>query len=84
MAEFDNSTVGEDDHFSLRHIWEAITDWQVWLLGLLNMAVIMPGACYFKNRVTFDSRVAAVDGISYFLPCVDFVLSFDPHADVDE
>ncbi|PIL28563.1 MFS general substrate transporter [Ganoderma sinense ZZ0214-1] len=47
--KFDNSTVGEDEHFALRHIWEALLDWQVWALGLLNMAVIMPvdGISYF-------------------------------------
>ena len=42
--EFDNSTVGEDEHFELRHVWEAISDWQVWLLSLINMSIITPGA----------------------------------------
>lgn len=68
MVEFDNSTVGEDEHFALRHIWEAITDWQVWLLGLLNMAVIMPGARHLKPRILCYLLVTVVDGISYFLP----------------
>lgn len=44
MLEFDNSTVGEDEHFELRHIWEAVSDWQVWLLSLINMSIITPGA----------------------------------------
>ena len=43
MLEFDNSTVGEEESFALRHVWEALTDWQVWLLSLVNMSVITPG-----------------------------------------
>ncbi|KAI1783045.1 MFS general substrate transporter [Ganoderma leucocontextum] len=53
QMKFDNSTVGEDEQFALRHIWEALIDWQVWLLGLLNMAVIMPvdGISYFLPSI---------------------------------
>ncbi|TBU37694.1 MFS general substrate transporter [Dichomitus squalens] len=36
----DNSSVGEDEHFALRHVWEAFTDWQVWLISLVNMTVL--------------------------------------------
>ena len=76
--------MGEDEHFALRHIWQALLDWQVWALGLLNMAVIMPGVCYVKDDTCFDLPFAVVDGISYFLPCV-FVICFYFHryADTD-
>ena len=43
-TEYDRSSVGEDEHFAARHVWEAVTDWQVWLLSVVNMSVIMPGA----------------------------------------
>lgn len=29
VAEYDNSSVGEEENFSPRHIWQAMTDWQV-------------------------------------------------------
>ncbi|KAI0752396.1 MFS general substrate transporter [Daedaleopsis nitida] len=39
---YENSTVGEEEHFEVRHIWDALTDWQVWCLSLINMSVITP------------------------------------------
>ena len=71
MLEFDNSTVGEEESFKLRHVWEALTDWQVWLLSLVNMSVITPGMRYLPARRTLYSQVAVlVYGISLFLPYV--------------
>lgn len=29
LTEFDNSVVGEEETFHLRHVWAAVTDWQV-------------------------------------------------------
>ena len=69
--------MGEDEHFALRHIWEALLDWQVWALGLLNMAVIMPGTCHVEDHIKFDLPFSTVDGISYFLPWVVAILYFD-------
>ena len=28
-SEYDNSTVGEEEHFELRHLTAALCDWQV-------------------------------------------------------
>ncbi|KAM5545341.1 hypothetical protein V8D89_000954, partial [Ganoderma adspersum] len=62
--KFDNSTVGEDEHFELRHVWEAITDWQVWLLSLINMSIITPvfGLAFFLpsiiNGFGFDPAIS--------------------------
>ena len=41
-TEYDNSTVGEEEHFEIRHIWEALLDWQVWLHILIYMSIITP------------------------------------------
>ncbi|RDX52238.1 MFS general substrate transporter [Lentinus brumalis] len=35
--KYDNSSVGEEEHFELRHIREAVLDWQVWMLAIINM-----------------------------------------------
>ncbi|KAI0767792.1 MFS general substrate transporter [Fomes fomentarius] len=35
--KYDNSSVGEEEHFEIRHLREAILDWQVWLLSIVNM-----------------------------------------------
>ena len=41
--EYDNSSVGEEEHFELRHVKEAFLDWQVWALSLINMTILTAG-----------------------------------------
>ena len=41
-AEYDNSSVGEEEHFEVRHLWETLLDWQVWLHILVYMSIIAP------------------------------------------
>ncbi|KAF7296089.1 hypothetical protein MKEN_01424000 [Mycena kentingensis (nom. inval.)] len=38
--KYDNSSVGEEEHFEMRHLYEALTDWQVWGHMFVYMAVI--------------------------------------------
>ncbi|KAI0708287.1 MFS general substrate transporter [Earliella scabrosa] len=38
--KYDNSSVGEEEHFEWRHVREALSDWQVWLLSFINMTVL--------------------------------------------
>ncbi|KAI9056478.1 MFS general substrate transporter [Trametes sanguinea] len=40
--KYDNSSVGEEEHFEIRHIWEAVLDWQVWVHILTYMSIITP------------------------------------------
>jgi MFS family permease len=40
--KYDNSSVGEEEHFALRHIWAAITDWQIYVHILVFMSVVGP------------------------------------------
>ncbi|KAF8965756.1 MFS general substrate transporter [Flammula alnicola] len=40
--KYDNSSVGEEEHFALRHFWAALTDWQIYLHILVYMSVIAP------------------------------------------
>lgn len=40
--EYDNSSVGEEEHFEMRHFWAAVCDWQVWLHILIYMSIIAP------------------------------------------
>ncbi|KAF8911838.1 MFS general substrate transporter [Mucidula mucida] len=40
--KYDNSSVGEEEHFEARHLIEALTDWQVWLHILIYMSIIGP------------------------------------------
>ncbi len=42
FVEYDNSSVGEEEHFELRHIWETLLDWQVWAHILIYMSIITP------------------------------------------
>ncbi|KAF8816104.1 MFS general substrate transporter [Phlegmacium glaucopus] len=40
--KYDNSSVGEEEHFEMRHLKAALTDWQVWLHILIYMSIIAP------------------------------------------
>lgn len=42
FVEYDNSSVGEEESFALRHLWAALTDWQVWLHILVYISVVGP------------------------------------------
>ncbi|KAF7357743.1 putative transporter C11D3.18C [Mycena venus] len=40
--KYDNSSVGEEEHFEMRHLVAAVVDWQVWLHILIYMSIIGP------------------------------------------
>ncbi|KZT26010.1 MFS general substrate transporter [Neolentinus lepideus HHB14362 ss-1] len=40
--KYDNSSVGEEEQFALRHVWAAFTDWQIWIHILVYMSVVGP------------------------------------------
>ncbi len=40
VTEYDNSSVGEEEHFEIRHLWQALLDWQVWVLSFINLTVL--------------------------------------------
>ncbi|KAL4251559.1 MFS transporter superfamily protein [Abortiporus biennis] len=39
---YDNSSVGEEEHFEMRHLYAALMDWQIWIQILVYMSVIGP------------------------------------------
>ena len=39
VPEYEVSSVGEEEHFEVRHIIMAVTDWQVWLHVLFSWSV---------------------------------------------
>lgn len=49
MEEYDNSSVGEEEHMEWRHVREAILDWQVWLLAIINMINSIAGDFTFTE-----------------------------------
>ncbi|OSX57439.1 hypothetical protein POSPLADRAFT_1067855 [Postia placenta MAD-698-R-SB12] len=42
ITEYDNSSVGEEEHFEVRHLIDAFTDWQVWLQIIVYFSIITP------------------------------------------
>ncbi|KZT08237.1 MFS general substrate transporter [Laetiporus sulphureus 93-53] len=40
--KYDNSSVGEEEHFEMRHLVAALTDWQIWVLILVYMSNSAP------------------------------------------
>ncbi|KAJ6625864.1 hypothetical protein B0H10DRAFT_2001105 [Mycena sp. CBHHK59/15] len=57
--KYDNSSVGEEEHFEMRHLVQALTDWQVWLHILIYMSIMGP-----LTLLTCTT----VYGITLFLP----------------
>lgn len=55
VPEYAASSVGEEEHFEVRHIVMAISDWQVWVHILLIWSVVAP--C--KPRGSFPVSVRA-------------------------
>ncbi|KAG8219182.1 MFS general substrate transporter [Butyriboletus roseoflavus] len=51
--KYDNSSVGEEEHFALRHVIAAFTDWQVYLQMLVYMSIIAPlyGITFFLPTI---------------------------------
>ncbi len=41
--EYDNSSVGEEEHFEMRQLWETLFNWKVIVCCLINASVITPG-----------------------------------------
>ncbi|KAJ6625730.1 major facilitator superfamily domain-containing protein [Mycena sp. CBHHK59/15] len=39
-VQYDNSSVGEEEHFEMRHLVQALLDWQVWLHMMIYMSII--------------------------------------------
>ncbi|KAF8503071.1 MFS general substrate transporter [Gautieria morchelliformis] len=42
--KYDNSTVGEQETFALRYVWDALRDWQLWLHMIIYMSILTPVA----------------------------------------
>ncbi|KAJ3484973.1 hypothetical protein NLI96_g5276 [Meripilus lineatus] len=62
--KYDNSSVGEEEHFEMRHLFAAFTDWQVWIQILVYMSIIGPlyGISLFLpsiiNGFGFDTAIS--------------------------
>ncbi|KAH0838727.1 MFS general substrate transporter [Lanmaoa asiatica] len=50
--KYDNSVVGEAEHFALRHVISPFTDWQVYLHLLVYMSIIAPRAFGYTIAVS--------------------------------
>ena len=52
--EYDNSSVGEKEHFEWRHVKEALSDWQVWALSTINATVTTPSRSALHVALVFS------------------------------
>ncbi|KAJ6545291.1 major facilitator superfamily domain-containing protein [Mycena capillaripes] len=69
--KYDNSSVGEEEHFEIRHLVEALTDWQVWLHTLVLMAVITN----LYGITLFLPTIVATAAVSNLLTVPPYVLA---------
>ena len=47
VPEYEMGSVGEEEHFEVRHIVMAVTDWQLWLHILLAWSIVAPSKSRF-------------------------------------
>ncbi|KAJ3860105.1 major facilitator superfamily domain-containing protein [Lentinula novae-zelandiae] len=54
--EFDNSSVGEEERFMVEHVYQAFTNWQVWIHLLIYISLVGPlyGITLFLPTVISD------------------------------
>ncbi|GAW01821.1 MFS general substrate transporter [Lentinula edodes] len=55
--KFDNSSVGEEERFMVEHVYQAFTDWQVWIHLLIYISLVGPynSAANLVNPANFDN-----------------------------
>ncbi|KAJ4469922.1 MFS general substrate transporter [Lentinula edodes] len=54
--KFDNSSVGEEERFMVEHVYQAFTDWQVWIHLLIYISLVGPlyGITLFLPTIISD------------------------------
>ncbi|KAL0565369.1 hypothetical protein V5O48_016654, partial [Marasmius crinis-equi] len=72
---YDNSTVGEEEGFSVKYIIQALTDWQVYAHTLVNMSVLGPVYGIALFLPTIISSFGYSPAISNLLTVPPYVLS---------
>ncbi|TFK86322.1 MFS general substrate transporter [Polyporus arcularius HHB13444] len=78
--KYDNSSVGEQEHFEWRHVKEALLDWQVWALCTINATVTTPiyGIAFFLptiiNGFGFNTTISQLLTVPVYLVAVIMVM----------
>jgi hypothetical protein len=67
--------VGEEEHFHMKYIYAAFTDWQVWLHIMVYFSIVAPSksSYYFIGR-RLTRELTTDYGITLFLPYVEDVI----------
>jgi len=69
--KYDNSSIGEAEHFEMRYLVSALTDWQVWLQILVYMSIVGPlyGISLFLPSIINDLGFGTVETQLLTVPC---------------
>jgi len=85
--KYDNSSVGEEEHFQIRHIKAAFMDWQVWLQIMVYFAVITPlyGISLFLpsiiNGFGYDTAISELLTVPPYICATIVLLAFATWSD---
>ncbi|KAI0649693.1 MFS general substrate transporter [Trametes meyenii] len=74
--KYDNSSVGEEEHFEVRHILEGVLDWQVWALAMVSC---VNSICVFFQFIKSYSALTLISNFGYN-PTISQLLSVPPYA----
>ncbi|KAF6753510.1 MFS general substrate transporter [Ephemerocybe angulata] len=66
------TSLGEEEHFELRHVWDAITDWQVYIFVFISLGFVTPlyGITFFSPTI--------INSFGY-TPAITQLLSIPPY-----
>ncbi|TFK86312.1 MFS general substrate transporter [Polyporus arcularius HHB13444] len=85
--KYDNSSVGEEEHFEWRHVKEALLDWQVWALSCIHATISTPvyGIAFFLptiiNGFGFNTAISQLLTVPVYLVAVIMVVVLAVWAD---
>jgi len=74
MTEYDNSSVGEEEHFEMRHLAAVFTDWQIYIHILIYMSIVCPlyGISLFLPTIIEDFGHSTAISQLLTVPCYIF------------
>ncbi|PPR02802.1 hypothetical protein CVT26_009588 [Gymnopilus dilepis] len=77
--KYDNSSVGEEEHFEMRHLWAAVTDWQVrWDYSSKSRPDLHPGLATHLNLHVHYRTSTIINSFGH-TPAISQLLTVPPY-----
>jgi hypothetical protein len=68
--------IAESDHFEWKFVWQALTDWQLYLCFLMYWGIVVPLYSIVKTPISWPVRSGLTVEKSLFLPSIINALGY--------